>query len=571
MDTTPVSKFTDEEKKLLEPYVTSADEDIYAVKNLVGLTGAVYARYSRAKGGFRETLLKEFIKEGIVDAAHAEDLIERVLIAFGDDSVGELEGAHVSFENISIMATKEIEDRRIGGSPIEQSTRYVFYDMKVKHEERDGEGRYRYYLDPDIMASPHAEAYVETMDFIFDTYASLVEPMKAFYKGLKPIGDAEYDVDGDGVKEKWADLTDETLKKAFRVTYNSDIRTKACDTLRALLPVATLTNVGVFGNGRFFQNVLSHCYTSPIPEVNRIAERGHKALGDLIPRYVKRAKPNAYVRDTHVRMQALATALFAGIAPEDGGDVTLLGRGEEAIAERLAGGVTPEAVSRALNHEADTLAIAQMLFPYLTHPLTQVVRTVRDMSEEKRASVIEAYLGDRETRRDRPGRALEAGYPYTFDMKTDFGTYKDLQRHRMMTQNRQRFTPTLGFNMPEDLVRAGYADKAEACVRKAAALYGRLSRDFPERASYATLHGSQVRWSLGINDRALMHMIELRTTPQGHPTYRKACQKMHKAVAGRNGWRADAMKFADHGDYYWSRADSEARQRVKEAALEKKE
>lgn len=559
------SKFNDAERELLEPYVTDPEADIYAVKNLVGLTGAVYARYSRAKGGFRETLLKEFIKEGVLDSAHAGDLIERVLIAYGDDSVGELEGAHVSFENISILATKEIEDRRIGGSPIEQSTRYVFYDMK------DAEGRYRYYRDPDIMASPHAEAYVETMDFVFDTYAELVDPMKAFYKDLKPIEDAEYDVDGDGVKEKYAELTDEKLKKAFRITYNSDIRTKACDTLRALLPIATLTNVGVFGNGRFFQNVLTHCYTSPIPEANAIAKAGHEALDALIPRYVKRAKPNAYIAETHQRMQALATALFTGITPTDSEDVTLLDRGETWLAGRLQGSPTAEEVAEALTREEDTLTIAAMLFPYLTHPLSQVRDVVRDMPNEKRASVIEAYLGDRKTRRDRPGRALEAGYPYTFDMKTDFGTYKDLQRHRMMTQSRQRFTPTLGFNMPEDLVRAGYADKAEACVAKVNALYERLLPDFPEQASYTTLHGSQVRWSFGINDRAAMHMIELRTTPQGHPTYRKACQKMHKALKARNAWRAEAMNFADHGDYYWSRADSEARQRVKEAALERKE
>ena len=143
-------------------------------------------------------------------------------------------------------------------------------------------------------------------------------------------------------------------------------------------------------------------------------------------------------------------------------------------------------------------------------------------------------------------------------------------RHRMMTQSRQRFTPTLGFRMPEDLVKAGFEDRGEACVEKMTQLYDRLLPDFPEAASYTTLHGSEVRWQMGINDRALMHMIELRTTPQGHPSYRKVCQEMHRAVADRNPWRAKAMKFADHNDYFWSRGDSEARQRVKEALLENK-
>src|SRR3989338_7369209 len=122
--------FTDDEKKLLEPYVTSTEDNVFAIRNLSGIVGAAYARYSRAKGGFRETLLKEFIKEGIIDPKHADELIERILIAYGDDSVGELEGAHVSFERITVIAAKEIEDRRIGGSPMEQSPRYVVYDQK---------------------------------------------------------------------------------------------------------------------------------------------------------------------------------------------------------------------------------------------------------------------------------------------------------------------------------------------------------------------------------------------------------------------------------------------------------
>src|SRR2546425_1147218 len=115
-------QFTPEEIETLKAYVTDPTGDVFVIKNLPGIVGAAYARYSRAPGGFRQVFLKEFIKEGQIDAKRASELIERVLVAYGDDSVGELEGAHVSFENISILATKEIEDRRIGGSPIEQST-----------------------------------------------------------------------------------------------------------------------------------------------------------------------------------------------------------------------------------------------------------------------------------------------------------------------------------------------------------------------------------------------------------------------------------------------------------------
>src|SRR5690606_28066968 len=140
---------------------------------------------------------------------------------------------------------------------------------------------------------------------------------------------------------------------------------------------------------------------------------------------------------------------------------------------------------------------------------------------ERRKGIVEAYVGDRVTRRDRPGRAFEAGYPYTFDMVTDFGTYKDLERHRMTTQLRQKFSPELGFAMPEDLIEAGYADRVQECHDLALALYRRMLPDLPEEASYATLHGSKVRWVIGFNDREAHHLIELRTTPQGHASYRR--------------------------------------------------
>jgi len=562
-----MAQFTDDQKQKLAKYVTDTDGDIFVVTGLERLAGAIFARYSRAQGGFREILLKEFLTEaGDVDEAKIHGLIDRVLIAFGDDSVGELAGAHLALERISILATKEIEDRRIGGSPIEQSTRYVFYDKK------GDDGNWMYHRPPAVMASRHAQAYVETMDFIFETYAGLVEPMKAIYEARNPLAEASYDVVGDGTKRKFDELVDEKHRKAFRQTYTSDIRTKACDTLRALLPIATLTNVGLFGNGRFYQNVLTHCESSPIDEARDIAARAKGELAKVIPHYVQRAKPNGYVMATRTDLEALAKVLFAGIGSGEGPEVDLLDRGGAAVIRALTGGVMhPDAVERAILDEEDNLAMAQMLYPHLTHSLRQIRAIVRDLPADKKELVRSTYLGDRKTRRDRPGRALESGYPYTFDLITDFGTYKDLERHRMMTQQRQRYAPTLGFNMPADLAAAGFADKAEACVAKAVALYDLLKGELPEAASYATLHGSRVRWTLGINDRALMHMIELRTTPQGHPSYRRICQMMHDAVTARSAWRGAAMKFADHNDYASARGDSEARQRVKEAALEKKE
>ncbi|OGE86638.1 MAG: hypothetical protein A3J48_01715 [Candidatus Doudnabacteria bacterium RIFCSPHIGHO2_02_FULL_46_11] len=536
--------FTDEEKKLLENYVTSAEDDIFAVKGMEGMTGAAYARYSRAKGGFREVLLKEFIKEGTIDPKHADQLIERILVAYGDDSVGELEGAHISFENITMLAAKEIEDRRIGGSPIEQSTRYVFYDQKTEA------GHYRYLRDDCLVKASFGREYVATMDFIFETYASLVEPMKEYFEKLKPMAEAEYDINGDGQKEKYSDLKEEKDQKAFRVTYNIDLRTKACDTLRAILPVGTLTNVGMFGNGRFYQGLISYLLSTDNPELQKIAEKTMAAASQIIPQYVRRARRSEYSAENRRNMFALAEKLFGQAelpAPKGKLEVHLL-----------------EPVDR------DVSTLAAMLYPFASLSMKQIREKVEGMTEADRQEIIMAYVGERKTRRDRPGRALEDGYPYNFDTLVNFGVYKDLQRHRMNTQVRQLFTTKLGFIMPDELVAAGFEDKIKMCVEKSDALFDKITTENQELAQYAVLHGNLVHWFLGMNDREAMHMIELRTTPQGHPQYRYACQLMHKAISEKYPWRAEMMKFADYNDYYWSRADSEARQRVKERKLDEK-
>ncbi len=559
-------KYTPEEIELLKQYVTDPTGDVFCIKSLAGMVGAAYARYSRAKGGFRETLLNEFIKEGVIDPVHAEELIQRVLIAFGDDSVGELEGAHLSTENVSILCTKEMEECRIGGSPIEQSTRYVFYD------HRNEKGEYRYYREPRIMESKHRQDYLKTMDYFFDKYCRLIEPMKSFYKKLKPLKNAEYDVQGAGKKQKYEELKNQKDQKAFKLTYSMDIRTRACDALRYILPIATLTNVGWFGNGRFYQSLLTNLYSSPFAEARNLAASAHRELNKIIPAYVKRAKLNEYQIQNDKNMYRLAEELTRDIEIMPGEEVGLLDAGLDYIAHKLGDGyLTLEKVRQTMQDRQDNLTIGLMLYAYIKHPLKQIINhIVPGLSVNNRQRVIAAYIGNRRTRRDRPYRAMESGYPYTFDLVTDFGVYKDLMRHRMTSQLRQRFSPKLGFIVPADIKEAGYEKDFKDCHDQSVDLYQKLYVDFPDEASYATLHGSRVRWLISFNEREAYHLLELRTTPQGHPAYRKIAQKMHKLIKEQSGWRADNMKYVDYKDYKWSRADSEAKQRVREKELERK-
>lgn len=556
--------FTEEEKKVLENHVTSAEANVFALKNMQGMAGAAYARYSRAKGGFREVLLKEFIQGGNLDPKHAEELIARVLVAYGDDSVGELEGAHVSFEQVSMLAAKEIEDRRIGGSPIEQSTRYVLYDQKTE------DGKWRYYRGEEVMGASFGVRYAETLDAIFATYASLIEPLKGHLEAQKPITEAEYDINGDGEKERLSELTDEKDQKAFRQTYTFDLRAKACDILRSLLPVATLTNVGTFGNGRFYQNLISYLLTSDLPENHALAEGARRALSQVIPQYIKRAKRSNYSAEVASAMRRLAAELLSGQSSETSQlpSVVLMDRGEELLEKRIR----HEGVSarEALSEVSDISCLASMLYPYSNLSLHDLRRAVTHMDAAERHRLVTAYIGRRETRRDRPGRALEDGYPYTFDLITNFGVYKDLQRHRMNTQQRQLFTTTLGFYCAPELSEIKAEGKVRECVERSGELYEAMVKENPLLAQYAVLHGHYVRWTMGFNDREAMHLTELRSTPQGHPNYRLIAQMMHRAIAERSPWRAEAMRFVDYGEYYWSRADSEAKQRVKEAELDRR-
>ena len=557
--------FNDQEKEILKKYVTSPDANIFALKNMQGMAGAAYARYSRAKGGFREVLLKEFIQEGNIDPKHADELIARVLVAYGDDSVGELEGAHVSFEKITMLAAKEIEDRRIGGSPIEQSTRYVLYDQKSE------DGNWLYYRGDDVLKAGFGKQYEETMNFIFQTYSDLVDPLKKHLEFQKPIGEAEYDINGDGAKEKLADLTDEKHIKAFKQTYTFELRAKACDILRSLLPIATLTNVGMFGNGRFFQNLISYLVTTELPENHTIAAGIQAALGEIIPQYIRRAKRNDYNAIINKNMAALSQELFKGemTQPKELPDFELQSRGEEFLEKRIKQDNVP--AGQALDEYEEISMLAAMVYPFCNLSMSELRSKIEAMPQEQRSRIAHTYIGERQARRDRPGRALEDGYPYTFDMVTNFGVYKDLQRHRTNTQSRQLFTTKLGFYYaPELSAIDGAMEKVNACVEKADKLFDAMVVENPLLAQYAALHGHYIRWYMGLNDRAAMHMLELRSTPQGHPNYRLAAQKMHKLIEQRNKNRADMMKFVDHNDYYWSRADSEAKQRVKEAELDKK-
>lgn len=558
---TPVS-LPEDARSLIESYVTNLDDDVFAIHGLPGLVGAVMARYSRAETGLRETLLREFVKEDRLKLKKASRLIERVLIAYGDDSVGELEGAHLSFERISMLATKVIEHRRIGGSPIEQSTRYIRFDYP------DEDGRYRYHVPAGVRGTAHQETYERLMDRIFDGYREMWEPTVRYLESQKSLESAVYDI-GSG-ESLYEDQTDDKSRAAFERTWRNDIKTKACDVMRGFLPLATLANVGLFGNGRYFQHLISKLWTSNLDEANELGTRAHEELSKVIPHYVKRARRLDYTRANDRAMQALAARHFQGL---DNGPATELVEPDNAFtAERLAeaaasGSLNAETVRAARLEEEHLSFLASLVYPHARGSYRAVRARLAELPEASRQEVMDAYYGTRRTRRDRPERGLEHGYPHLYDMVTEWGVYKDLMRHRMATIQVQALVPDMGFEMPAELEAAGTAAIGKRVIAAAEELYAYLDEHVPAAREYAFLQGHRMRWMIGINDRALMHMLELRTTPQGHTNYRLASQEMHRLLERVRPERAARMTFVNHDPVYWSREASEAYQRVKEARL----
>lgn len=537
-----MAELTDEELILLKQYVSNPGGDVFVVSNLPGMVGAVMARLSRARGGFPDIFLREFIREGQLDPVRARKLMDKVLIAYGDDSVGELEGAHLYLGRISNLATKLVEDSRIGLAYIEQSSRYVVYD------EKDPDGRYRFYREPAIMATSDGALYEAVLTRCFEAYSRVVQALKEFLRKLKPIDEAEYDIRGKG-RERLADLTDPEDIKAFRQTYNSDLQTKACDTARVLLPAATLTNVGLFGNGRAFEHMLTRLYSSDLIEMTNLAAAAHRELDTVIPLFVKRAQRDPYLVGIQRAMEEIAGEFIRGVKPwEPRGEVTLLTVGE--------------------GEDFDLYMIAAMLFPYAEHPFLQLLGLVRLLPKDDQERIANAYLGARAHRRQRPGRALEWGYPLTYEIVGNFGIYRDLHRHRILLHMRQLLSTRLGFDMPELIEEAGLANEVARCRDEVADLYERFLTNFgPEIAQYVVLFGFRLRWLMGMNDREAMHLLELRTIKQGHPDYRRICQKMQRLAEAQSPLRARMRHYVDFNEYFWSRAESEASQRRKERRL----
>ena len=552
------AEFTADEENRLRPFFTNLDRSTFGLKLPQEVAGALFSRYSRSTKSLRRTFLDEFLGDpelGLKDLLGGESpasddsaalkkaraFYERVLVGYGDDSVAQLGGAHLACENISNVAAKLLEDARIGIAPLEKSTRYVRFDQK------DAADNYLFYREPKIMASRHRDAYLETMNLLFDTYSQQMEPMLASIAKALPIEQLEVRDPTTGKALAYADAkNDERLRRWAETAYRATVRAHACDVLRSYLPAATLTNVGMFGVGQAFEYLISKFYSQELSEIKELAGAMHGELNQLIPSFVKRAQLNEYLAGSSAAAKALA-ARCATTAPAVAKDPVIL---------------------TDYDSDAEEKVIAAILYAHARHPLMQLREIAAKMSGEERRKILEQFFSKRRHRRDKLSRAFENVY-YTFDILGNLGLYRDLQRHRILTQERQDFTTVHGYDTPPEIEEAGFKNEFDDCMRRAADLYERIYADLPSEAQYVVPFACKIRWYMKMNLREALHMVELRTMPQGHPDYRFICQEMWRKIQEVHSALTEAGKFIDWRKYRLGRLQSEMRTEFKKSALGK--
>ncbi|MBN2479874.1 MAG: FAD-dependent thymidylate synthase [Parachlamydiales bacterium] len=528
--------FSDDQKKILQKYVTNTDKGVFALHNLPEvIKGALFSRYSRSSLGLRSLLLKDFILNDdssfseissfsedaqMLAVQKAQSFYDRILDGYGDDSIGELGGAHLAIENISMLAAKAIEDVRIGGSPLEKSTRYIYFDQRVN-------GEFLFYKEPILLTSAYKELYLNTCNMLFETYTKLIPPLSNIMEQQFP-------------KEENISIG----------AYKAALRAKVLDCLRGLLPSSALTNVGLFGNGRFYENLIKKLSSNNLAEMQEISKDSYDELFKIIPSFVRRSEPNNKHQQSYSNFIEKCRGSFKILSKEHSKNV---------IGEQKKPGITLVDFDK----EGSSKVAAALLFENSSLSLLELQNYTKELPTEEIMRIFEAASTSRENRRHKSPRALEHAW-FTFEIVADFGIYRDLQRHRMLTQERQLLTTNYGYFIPKEIIGTEMEKDYTNAMKEAKRVFDIISSEFPEEAQYVVPMAYNLRWYFHVNLRALQWLCELRSAPAGHPNYRYVAQDMAKKVFKAIPEFECFLKFVDFEGYDLGRMNQEIKRVEKE-------
>jgi thymidylate synthase ThyX len=536
--------FTDEEKSILKSHFSNSDRAVFAITTPRQVDrGALMSRYSRTDKTMRRIFLNEFAN----NSKRGEEFYQKILLEYGDDSVAELGEAQVAVEWISNIAAKKIEDHRIGLSYLEKSSRYVAYDRKVN-------GQYKYHREEKVMASPYADQYIQTCDYAFDTYSKNIQPMQKFIKEIKPIEDFLFFDSLSKQEVLFGNLNSSTDIESARRVYESTIKAKTLDVLRSILPASTLTNLGITGNGRAFEYLLSTMFASDLAEIKLLAGQLYAELDIIIPAFIKRANDKygqslqRYIIDTKKAISVIAQQSLTGIEIDSSPQNVKLLNYED-------------------NFEAEVKVASAILYDSAVgHSLEKIIHYIKSAPEHERHKVIQTFAKFRNNRRQRPGRAFEMTQ-YTFELFTNFGMFRDLHRHRILTMERQLLSTKHGYDIPPEIYGLDILKDFKDCMYKSHEVYEMIVKKKPEEAQYVVNFAYKYPYFMQINLREACHMIELRTIPQGHPDYRTVCQEIFRQIKEVHPILASGIKFVDLNTYELERFGAEKNMDKKKRGL----
>jgi thymidylate synthase ThyX len=520
-------RITPEGEAHLKKVVTDTKGSVYAFTNESSplLAAAAMARLSRRGSDLREIYLDEFAAAG---DEGAEGLIDRVVTAYGDDSVQQLITVATVVEGASNLLTKKIEWSRLA-SYLEQSTRYIYYDQK------DTEGNYKYFT-PRNLSPELTKEYRASLDRIFSLYSEIVR----------------------GVTEHVRKKNPEPADKVERTAWLGATRAQACDATRPTLPVATKSTVGIVASSQAMEAMVRRLLADPLEESNETGRLLLRESRKVIGAFLKRADlPERglawvmYIEETKKKLRELTRKYLKKESADFSREVRLVDHSPKDELELLPG----------------------MLFETSELSEAELRREITSWPAERKEEVFAAYVGGRLNRRHKPGRALEEAH-YKWEIVADYGTFRDLQRHRIVDAwEWQNLTIKYGYDVPEPIKEAGFEPQFKECFRVSEKLWNALRiAGLEEESQYATLLGHKLRYRFIINAREAFHLLELRTSPQGHPGYRKICQEMHRLLTEVHPRLGRAMQFVNRsGDPPLTRMDAERATQIKLKKLEEKE
>jgi thymidylate synthase ThyX len=539
-----LSEFSIKEKKILSDHFSNTEGNVFAIITPRQVDrGALMSRYSRTDKSMRRIFLDEFLQ----NKTRGEEFYNRVLLEYGDDSVAELGEAQIAIEGLSNIAVKKIEDRRIGLSYLEKSSRYVAWNKKEN-------GKYRFYRDPEIMKSRFADMYEESCNFSFDIYSKNIEPMVNYVREKYPIEKYSFKDSKDGKEKLFSKLKNESDIKSANMIYRGSTKAKALDILRGLLPASTLTNVGITGNGRAFEYLLTVLGSSELKEEQDLASKIKKELDTTIKSFVRRADDKygkafqKYLREVKNKSK-LITA-------------------KEIKSNPKKGTITNLVYYESEKNSIDTIITSIMYEQSPSTSYQNILQQVRKMSKDKKIKIINEFTKIRTNRRHRPSRAFENIY-YTFDLCNNFGMFRDFHRHRALTLERQLLTTDHGYNMPNEIKILGIEKDFKDCMNKTKETFDKIRIKLPEQGQYVVNFGYNYPYFMKMNLREACHLIELRTVPQGHVDYRRVAQQMFKQINKIHPNLSKIMKYVDMKEYDLERFESEKRTEEKRKKLKK--